>query len=985
MKSVKLFLCLAIAAAAGGLAAAPLKSDFDPKLPRRISIGKAGKYVLDKNTLVVLPPRSAPTAKFAAAELAKYLGKVFGAPIAVVTAPVAGKVSLVVGDNACSRSLGIDVSKFDRDGFAVRSGKDMIVIAGRDAPKDDPAQMRGIYFEHATLFGVYDFLERFAGVRFYFPGRYGEVAPRTDKIVLGDIDIYDRPDHFQRRSQEFYNNWYDCEYTGRNGAMLQNYRRRVQTFYVPCCHSLEHSGYYRRFAQSHPEYFAKDPQGKLYAPSHYSVGSGCYLSEGFRNEIFLDGVSYLKGEPASKRGVMGGTDRNPAKGFRWDSVVGQPGFYSVVPGDHHRRCLCARCKAYMARYGENEYVWNMVADIARRILKTGIGAKVTGMAYARYKDPPKQELPANLEVMVAVTGPWADSFPDQRKVLDERIRAWTKKLGKKVWLWTYPHKRGKGSTPLYHIGIPQMAPRTIGNYYKRQAPYTFGSFAEAESDRWIFNYLNMYVYFRQAWDDGADIEALIDEHHKLMFGEAAPEMDAFYRDLETLWTTKLLGKVVETPLGPVTTPPTIHEVWEKIYSPAKLRSLGELFDRAERKVSGETLGRVKFIRKHFLDPLLDSSAKYFREKNALADWSYFVKPLGPGETIAVDGSLEDTAWKSAEKTFLLPMTGDVCEVKTIVRGRADKENLYFSFECMEPRMDDILANRLTRGHKDLWMDSVAEIFLDPSGNGRDYYHFTVNSKGVFSEMKNIRAGRKTRHDAAGWASGAKVGVKALKDRFIVEVAIPQASLKGFDPKKCRANFCRHRALKNTPVRSRFYVWSPNHIAFHEAENYGRLTFKKVSDGNMIRNGDFTAPWRGSWVIDLRGPGAPELDENTFITGGRSAKLDAENGEFKWIFQHLPLKADTTYAVSFHMKMENVRAVGPGGGFQLLLGDNSNHFVPKAPYTGSMPWTRQGFFWTTGPEGGKVLKGRSRCIRFGLRNARGVVWIDNVKFAEVPKK
>ena len=120
MNTVKLFLCLAIAAA-GGLAAAPLKSDFDPKLPRRISVGKAGKYVLDKNTCVVLPPRSAPTAKFAAAELAKYLGKVFGAPIAVVTAPVAGKVSIIVGDNVCSRSLGIDVSKFDRDGFVIKT------------------------------------------------------------------------------------------------------------------------------------------------------------------------------------------------------------------------------------------------------------------------------------------------------------------------------------------------------------------------------------------------------------------------------------------------------------------------------------------------------------------------------------------------------------------------------------------------------------------------------------------------------------------------------------------------------------------------------------------------------------------------------------------------------------------------------------------------------------------------------------------------
>jgi len=981
---MKTTFCLMTAAALTGLSAAPLRSDFDPKLPRRISVERTAEHTIDRNTCVVLPPGSTPTAKFAAAELAKYLGKAFGAAIPVVPAPAVGKFSIVVGDNEYSRALGVDVSKFDRDGFAVKSGKNMIVIAGRDDRKGEPAQMRGIYFEHATLFGAYFFLEHFAGVRFYFPGKYGEVIPRITKITPGSVDIYDRPDHFQRRCQEIYTGWYDKEYPGPQGATLQNYRRRAQTFYVPCCHSLEHSGYYRRFAQSHPEYFAKDPNGKLYAPAHYSVGSGCYLSEGFRNEICLDGISYLKGEPASKRGVMGGTDRNPKPGFRWDTVVGQPGFFSVMPGDHHRRCLCPRCKAFIARYGENEYVWTFVTDIARRIKKSGVGGKVTAMAYARYKEPPKCAIPAGMEVMVAVTGPWAEGFPEMRKAHDERIRAWTRKLGgRKVWLWTYPHKRGKGST-FYHEGIPQMAPRTIGRYYKRQAPYTFGSFYEGESDKWIFNYLNTYVYFKLAWDNGTDVDALIAEHYRLMFGKAAPEMENFYRELENIWTTKLLGKVTETPLGPVTTPPTIHEVWEKIYSPAKLAAFGKLFDQAEKKVSGETLERLKFIRKQFLGSLLEASAKYFREKNALADWSYFVKPLETGESITVDGSLGDSGWKKAETAFLLPVTGDACEVKTIIRGRADRENLYFSFECMEPEMEDIWADRRTRNHKDLWMDSVAELFLDPSGNGREYYHLTVNSKGTVSETKHLRVGSTTR-PGGPWTSDAKIAAKALKDRFTVEIAVPKTALPGFDAAKFRANFCRHRALKKKKAGCRFYVWSPNRIGFHEAENYGRLVFAEVSDGNMIRNGDFTRPFRGTWAVSSPGPGGPVLDESTFITGGRSVRLDARDGGFKWLLQGLPLKSNTTYAVSFYMKTEKVEAAGSNGGFQLLLGDNRNNFFPKAPYTGTMPWTRQGFFWTTGPDGGKVLKGRSRCIRFGLRNAKGVVWIDNIRFAEVPKK
>ena len=976
-KALLIMLAVLFSAAA---ADAALKSDLSPKLPRKIKLDKKQSLVLDKNTHIVLAPKSTPTARFAAAELARFLSRALGCTIPVVSAPKAQGVAIAVGDSPYAKALGINTASFDRDGFAVKSGKNMIVIAGRDSGSGDPALKRDNYFEHATLFGAYDFLERFCGVRFYFPGKFGEVVPRAASISVNAMDIYDRPDHFQRRSHEFSNKWFDTE-NAKGGPVLQDYRRRAQTFYVPCCHSLENSGYYRRFAKTHPEYFAKAPNGQIYPADHWSVGSGCYLSEGYRKEIFLDAVSWFKGEHPSKRGIMGGSDRKPSPGFRWPVVTAQPGFFSIMPGDHHRRCLCDKCKAYMAKHGENEYVWDMVADIAERVRKEGIKGKITAMAYARYTEVPKRKLPSNMEVMVAVTGPWAERDANLRKTGDERIRSWTKALGKKVWLWTYPSKLNANSNP----GIPQMAPRTIGKYFKRQAPYTFGAFYESESDQWIFNYLNTYVYFRQAWDNSVDIDALVDEHHKVMFGKAAPVMNQFYNALEDIWMNKMLGKIQETELGPVIVPPTLHDVWEKIYSPAQLKALEQLLDKAEKAVSGETLGRVKFIREKFLDSLKQASQKYFREKEALAGWNYYVKPLGANEKITVDGKLDDSGWKKCEPTFMLPVTGDICEVKTPVRVRIGKEHLYFAFECMEPRMDEINTERMEKDHKDLWMDSVVEFFLNPSGDGKEYYQFIVNSKGVYADLHNLRMGNSSQVNGK-WNSNIKVAASVLKDRFIVEAALPLKDLKRFDAKKFRANFCRHRSLKKGRVASRYYTWSPNHIGYHEAENYGRLLFEKTPDGNMIKNGDFEKPYRLTWSVNTHDPAkGPVFDESTFITAGRSAKLDCRDGKFRWIYQGLPLKANTTYAVSFYLKMENVKPTAAHGGFQILLGDNNNNYVPQVPYTGSMPWTRQGFFWKTGKDGGKVIPGRSRCIRFGLRNAKGIVWIDNVKFSEVPQK
>jgi hypothetical protein len=157
---------------------------------------------------------------------------------------------------------------------------------------------------------------------------------------------------------------------------------------------------------------------------------------------------------------------------------------------------------------------------------------------------------------------------------------------------------------------------------------------------------------------------------------------------------------------------------------------------------------------------------------------------------------------------------------------------------------------------------------------------------------------------------------------------------------------------------------------------------------MIKYGNFPfASFRGNWDVNSHDPVKGMVtDETTFITGGRSALFHCTDPkQIKWLHRGLPLKANTTYAVSFYLKMENVKPGSAHGGLQILLGDNRNNYYPDTPYVGTMPWTRQGFFWKTGKDGGRVIPGRSRCIRFGLRNAKGIVWIDNVKFVEVPQK
>lgn len=938
---------------------------------RRIKIGTVPELTLGTGTEIVLPEKSTPTARFAAKELQYYLSRSLRRDLPIIQAPSGRGVVLIVGDNEFARQLGVNAAELERDAFRIKSSGQQIVIAGKDDPQETPENFRSDLFERGTLFGVYDFLERFAGVRFYFPGEIGTVVPNHSEIKLGTLDILDRPDHTARRVSSGACKWYDYS-AQRDGVFLQNYRNRMQTAYVPNCHSLERSGYLERFGKSHPEYFALDERGNRYLDqSHPSVGSLCLSNPGFRNELFLDARSYLKGEPAKVRGVL-------CKGTPgWDGSAFRIGYFNIMPGDYHRQCQCANCLDYQAKYGASSLVWDLVASTAERLQEAQIPGKITAMAYAYYRTVPRRQLPDNVEVMVAVTGPWADRDVKLRQQDDQLIADWNKKLGKKVWIWTYPNKYGASELP----GIPAMAPKTIGYYYQRVAPMVFGSYMECETDQWIFNYLNMYVYGKVSWDHGINLEALLAEHYEKMFGPAATPMREFYETLEQIWVNRLLGKMSMTALGPVNVPPSNYEIWENIYSKVELKKLSTLFDQAEKLAATDqpALERIKFMRLKLLQPIQHASELYWKEKKALVNWTFYVKKMGDAEKIIIDGQLNEPAWQASEMIFLLPLNGGKSEVNTTVRARLDDRYLYLGFECMEPAMDRLIVRQQQRDHADVWRDSEVEIFLNPSDDGKEYYHFMINADGVVADAAARKAGASSQFDNK-WNSQAQVKANRSSDRWTLEIAIPLAELQGFNPKGFKANFGRHRVLAPPPSATTLYTWSPFVSNFHDVGNFGKLVFEPSKEISLVTNGDFIAPLKGNWYYDpAQLNNSIFLDDQVFMTGGRSLRFNG-SGTFK-VHQDLPqLKPDTTYALSFYVRLDDVKPLKTGGGVVVMLGDNQNNWFPKLFYNGTMPWTRQGFLWKTRPDTNRI-PARKASIRLYMFEASGTVWFDDVRLVE----
>ncbi|NLF94544.1 MAG: hypothetical protein GX564_11725, partial [Oligosphaeraceae bacterium] len=165
-----------------------------------INIGRQNAASLTAvNCTIVLAPGTSPTAKFAAAELQSFLSQILGGEIPVSATPGSGP-NLFVGFSEHTARIGLDPTVLVRDGFFLRSSGQDCYLAGIDDPQMDPEfaiNRSGVWinlYERGTLFAVYDFLERFAGVRFYFPGELGTIVPQQSPLRIPEHSIVEKPD-----------------------------------------------------------------------------------------------------------------------------------------------------------------------------------------------------------------------------------------------------------------------------------------------------------------------------------------------------------------------------------------------------------------------------------------------------------------------------------------------------------------------------------------------------------------------------------------------------------------------------------------------------------------------------------------------------------------------------------------------------------------------------------------------------------------------
>ena len=547
-----------------------------------------------------------PLSKYVAEKLQYYLGKVSGQEIPIVNAPSGNRLSIILGDCELSRAAGLDVSRLPREGYFILRKGNSIYLAGVDSEKHTP--LSGGYsqiYKRGTLNAAIDFLERFADVRFFFPGELGTVVLRKDSILVPDGVRKVEP-VFTERYYGWWNvktdGWYDKNVTVREMTARNWLQLRYGSSRKMCCHGQRHFKYVPRFAKSHPEWFCLRADGKRHlqdgTPPHFGNGSKFCYSSAIREEMYQDVKAFLTGQPASSRGLKAWGD---------NCVADRKGKYvDIMPEDGWLECHCAKCQAAYNKKEKSyatELIWGLTAEIARRLTAEGVEGGVTQMAYGLYDRVPDFNLPPNVDVMVAVTGPWATVMPERHAMHMKMLRDWTAKLGHKVWLWTYPGKYSfSGAMP----GIPQISPRSYARFFSEAAPYIIGGYANTSTDRFMFDALNVYTYAKLGWNPNLDIEELIDDWNTRLFGPAKAEMKTIYDLLEEKWVGGVCkGRVIESALGPITVKPTDGQLWAEIYNETFLAELRRMFDAAAAKTAPGSLEaqRVALMRTELLGSL----------------------------------------------------------------------------------------------------------------------------------------------------------------------------------------------------------------------------------------------------------------------------------------------------------------------------------------------------------------------------------------------
>jgi len=432
---------------------------------------------------IVLRDGASPSEQFAAQELQSHLEACTGAKLPIVAgAPRGDAPMIVLGCGPVARKLGVDPKRkqLGQQGYAIRTVPPHVVIAGTA--------------EVGTLYGVYEFLEDYLGVRWYAPGV--TKTPKTKALSLPRIDRIGKP-AIPIRCAAY-------QWPGRNSIFWARLRlnRNGQTADHPQGIGYPRRGTFhscfayvspREFFETHPEYFSE-------------IGG---VRVGAETQLCLTNPDVL--EIVTERMLKQMGD---------DSKYQQ---YNFAQKDYYNSCQCAKCQAMNEKYGTlgGTQFW-FVNKLAERTSKVHPDKLISTLAYMYTEEPPKNmKMHKNVAVWMCHMFPSCDSHPVATCPLNadykRRALAWSR-ICDHLCIWHYIVDYAHYYTPfpnLRAIAADLKFYRDIGV----KSVYLSGMGHRGGGGE--FSLLRGYLAIELAWDPDRSADAIIQDFLSGYYGPAA--------------------------------------------------------------------------------------------------------------------------------------------------------------------------------------------------------------------------------------------------------------------------------------------------------------------------------------------------------------------------------------------------------------------------------------------------------------------------------
>jgi len=442
---------------------------------------------------IVVAQDAIPSETYAAEEFANHFALATGTQLPIVTTVRRPIHHIFIGASEAMRvsNVGFETSGFGPEDLRIVIREDNIAIAG--------GRPRG------TLYGVYQFLEDYLGVRFLTAEHTYVPKVPSSRIIKPEDRFYHPPLSFRWSYYGETNNNPVFATRLRNNAVTGDPKLGGKTPQILINHSFGRLIPSSKYGKEHPEYYAEVNGKRLSNVKNDWVETQPCLTNPDVLRIVTDGVLKILSEQPDRRNV------------------------SVSQNDNANYCRCPKCRAIDEREGTPMgSLLTFVNAVADEVAKSHPNVMVGTLAYWYSRRPPKTIKPRpNVQIQLCsieccMIHPINDPNCPKNVQFCRDLADWAK-ICKNIYIWNYNVNFSNYLLPCPNLRVIEPNIRYfVANNAKGVFMQAAGNAMGAE-----FSDLRNYIISNLLWDPSKSGKQLMDEFLDLHYGKAAPPIRRF--------------------------------------------------------------------------------------------------------------------------------------------------------------------------------------------------------------------------------------------------------------------------------------------------------------------------------------------------------------------------------------------------------------------------------------------------------------------------